>query len=161
MFKDVIDYAKRCHECQIHGDVIHAPLEDLHQSVAFGGLDVIGPINLPSAKGKQYILAATDYFSKYIEAIASRNVKEKDIVNFILHAIIYHHDILKRIIIDNDTSFKNRGMEKLCLKFNIHHSFLTPFYPLSNGLAHAFNKMIVKILKKTVIGNKRDWDEKL
>ncbi|XP_058075788.1 uncharacterized protein LOC131224280 [Magnolia sinica] len=43
----------------------------------------------------------------------------------------------------------------------IQHSFLTPYYPLANGLAEAFNKMIVKIFKKIVVGSKRDWDEKL
>ncbi|XP_058080628.1 uncharacterized protein LOC131228778 [Magnolia sinica] len=166
MFKDAIEYAKRCHEYQIHGDVIHMPPEDLHQSVvswpfAAWGLDVIGPINLPSSKGKQYILAVTDYFSKWTEAVALRNVKEKNIVNFIRHAIIYRHGIPKGILTDNGTPFKNKGMKKLCQKFGIHLSFSTPYYPLVNGLAEAFNKMIVKILKKTVTGNKRDRDEKL
>ncbi|XP_058111692.1 uncharacterized protein LOC131255011 [Magnolia sinica] len=165
MFKDAIDYAKRSHECQIHGDIVHIPPEDLHQTTtswpfAAWGLDVIGPINPPSSKGKQYILATIDYFSKWIEAIALQNVKEKD-VNFIQHTIIYRHGIPKKIITDNGTPFKKRGMKKLCLKFNIHHSFSKPYYPPANGLAEAFNKMIVKILKKTVTGNKRDWDKKL
>ncbi|XP_058111223.1 uncharacterized protein LOC131254248 [Magnolia sinica] len=71
------------------------------------------------------------------------------------------YGISKKIITDNGTPFKNRGMEKLCQKFSIHHSFSTPYYPPANGLVEAFNKMIVKILKKTVTGNKHDWDEKL
>ncbi|XP_058092466.1 uncharacterized protein LOC131238896 [Magnolia sinica] len=114
--------------------------------------DVIGPINPPSSKEKQYILAVTDYFSKWSEAIALHNVKEKDMVNFIQHAIIYRHNIPKKIVTDNGTPFKNRGMEKLCQKFSIHHSFSTPYYPPANGLAEVFNKTIVKILKKTVTG---------
>ncbi|XP_058103086.1 uncharacterized protein LOC131246729 [Magnolia sinica] len=166
MFTDAIDYAKQCHECQTHGDVIHMPPEDLHQIVtswpfATCGVDVIGSINPPSSKGKQYILAATDYFSKWTEAIALRNVKEKDVVNFIRHAIIYHHGIPKKIVTDNGTPFKNRDIEKLCQKSSIHHSFSTPYYPVANALVEAFNKTIVKILKKTVTENKRDWDEKL
>ncbi|XP_058087561.1 uncharacterized protein LOC131234655 [Magnolia sinica] len=145
---------------------MHVPPEDLHQTVTSWpftawGLDVIGPINPPSSKGKQYILVATDYFSKWTEVIALRNVKEKDVDNFIRHAIIYFHGIPKKIVTDNGTPFKNRGMEKLCLKFGIQHSFSTPYYPPANRLAEAFNKMIVKILKKMVTGNKRDWDEKL
>ncbi|XP_058111586.1 uncharacterized protein LOC131254901 [Magnolia sinica] len=52
-------------------------------------------------------------------------------------------------------------MEKLCRKFDIQHSFLTPYYSSANGLVEAFNKTIVKILKKTVVENKCDWDEKL
>ncbi|XP_058068433.1 uncharacterized protein LOC131217513 [Magnolia sinica] len=96
-----------------------------------------------------------------LPAIALRNVKEKDVVGFIGHVIIYHYGIPKKIITDNGTPFKNRGMKKLCQKFDIQHSFSTPYYPSANGLAKAFNKTIVKILKKTVARNKRDWDEKL
>ncbi|XP_058106893.1 uncharacterized protein LOC131250624 [Magnolia sinica] len=105
--------------------------------------------------------AATDYFSKWTEAIALRNVKDKDVVNFIRHVIIYRYSIPKRIITDNGTPFKNRGMEKLCQNFGIQHSFSMPYYSSATGLAEAFNKTVVKILKKTVTGNKRDWDEKL
>ncbi|XP_058106394.1 uncharacterized protein LOC131249618 [Magnolia sinica] len=82
-------------------------------------------------------------------------------MNFIRRAIIYCYGIPKKIITDNGTPFKNRGMEKLCQKFDIQYSFSTPYYPPAKGLAEAFKKMIVKILKKTVAGNKRDWDEKL
>ncbi|MGV7959541.1 hypothetical protein PJP14_30020, partial [Mycobacterium kansasii] len=70
------------------------PLKDLHQSVISGpftpwGLDVIGHINLPSLRGCQYILALTDYFSKWTEAIALPIVKEWDVADFIRHVIIY------------------------------------------------------------------------
>ncbi|MGV7343252.1 integrase catalytic domain-containing protein, partial [Mycobacterium kansasii] len=80
--------------------------------------------------------------------------------NFIRHAILYRHGIPKRIITDNGTPFKNRGVETLCQKYGIHQSFSTPYYPLANGLAEAFNKTIVKFLKKMVSENKHDWDEK-
>jgi len=75
MFKDAIGYARRCHECQIHGDVIHVPPEDLHQSVASWpfdawGLDVIGPIHPFSSREKQYILAATDFYNRLIECFS-------------------------------------------------------------------------------------------
>ena len=36
----------------------------------------------------------------------------------------------------------------------------TAYNPSANGLAEAFNKTIIKLLKKFV-SNKRDWDEKL
>ncbi|MGV8065593.1 hypothetical protein PJP13_29625, partial [Mycobacterium kansasii] len=87
-------------------DIIHISPEDLHQSItswpfAAWGLDVIGPINPLPSRGKRYILTATNYFSKWTKAITLRNVKEKDVVNFIRHAIIYRHGIPKRIVTDN------------------------------------------------------------
>jgi len=37
----------------------------------------------------------------------------------------------------------------------------TTYNPTANGLTEAFNKTIIKLLKKIVSSNKRDWNEKL
>ena len=55
----------------------------------------------------------------------------------------------------------NEGMERFCKQQGIKHLFSTPYYPQANGQAEAFNKTIIKILKKTVAKNKRDWHERL
>ena len=34
------------------------------------GIDFIGPINPSSSKGNRYILTISDYFSKFVEAVA-------------------------------------------------------------------------------------------
>jgi len=37
----------------------------------------------------------------------------------------------------------------------------TAYSPTDNGLAEAFNKIIIKLLKKFISPNKRDWNNKL
>jgi len=37
----------------------------------------------------------------------------------------------------------------------------TAYNPTVNGLAEAFNKTIIKLLKKFISSSKRDWNEKL
>ncbi|XP_019153560.1 PREDICTED: uncharacterized protein LOC109150044, partial [Ipomoea nil] len=79
MVKDCIDYARRCQACQYHANFIHQPPEPLHPTVASWpfdawGLDVVGPITPKSSAWHAYILAATDYFSKWAEPVA---LKEK------------------------------------------------------------------------------------
>jgi len=37
----------------------------------------------------------------------------------------------------------------------------TAYNPAANGLAEAFNKTIIKLLKKFNFSSKRDWNEKL
>jgi ribonuclease HI len=85
--KDCMDYAKRCEACQLHANYIHQPPEPLHPTVASWpfdawGLDVVGPLPKSSA-GHLYILAATDYFSKWAEVISLKEVKKENVVNFI------------------------------------------------------------------------------
>jgi hypothetical protein len=85
--KDCMDYAKRCEACQLHANYIHQPPEPLHTTVASWpfdawGLDVIGPLP-KSSIGHLYILAATNYFSKWAEVISLKEVKKENVVNFI------------------------------------------------------------------------------
>jgi len=72
--QDCIDYAKRCDACQFHANFIHQPPEHLHPTVASRpfeawGLDVVGLITPKSSACDSYMLAATDYFSKWAEAV--------------------------------------------------------------------------------------------
>jgi len=92
---DAIKYAQRCKAYHIHADFIHQPPELLHPTVALWpfeawGIDVIGPISLSSTKGHQFILAITDYFSKWAEAVPLIEVKTSNVVNFIKHHVIHH-----------------------------------------------------------------------
>ena len=82
MVQDNMDYAKKCEASQFHANFIHQPPEPLHPAVASWpfeawGLDVVGPIKLKSSAGQTYILAATDFFSKWAGAIPLREVKKK------------------------------------------------------------------------------------
>ena len=90
MMTEAIAYAKKCHACQIHSDFVHQPPEQLHPTDSIWpfemwGMDIMGPISPPSAKGHRFILAVTDYFSKWAEAIPLREVKTSDVIQFIKH----------------------------------------------------------------------------
>jgi hypothetical protein len=53
------------------------------------GIDMIGKINPPSSKGHQYILAITNYFTKWLEAIPMKSVTSKDVIDFIKEHVIH------------------------------------------------------------------------
>ena len=107
-------------------------------------------INPPSSKGHKFILAATDYFSNWAEAVALKEVKAENVENFIRTNLIYRFGVTARIISDIGTSFKNRQIEKMCAKFKIKHHFSMGYNPAANGQAEAFNKVLCKLLKKMV-----------
>ncbi|KAG9450539.1 hypothetical protein H6P81_010504 [Aristolochia fimbriata] len=151
---------------QLHADYIHQAPKPLHPTVASWpfeawGMDIIGPISPKSDSDRQYILAATDYFSKWAEAAAYREVKAATVVDFIRTQIIYRYRVPRYIMTDNGTPFKNNVMDRFCEKFCIQQRTSTAYNPAANGLTEAFNKTLCKILKKTIGANKRSWDEKL
>ena len=83
------------------------------------------------------------------------------IADFIDTHIVCRFGIPHRILIDNGTCFKNHHVKALCNRYQIQHSFSTPYYPQGNGQPKATNKTIISILNKIVIKNHRDWHEHL
>jgi len=158
---DAIKYAQRCKACQIQADFIHQPPELLYPTVASWpfeawGIDIIEPISPSSIRGHRFILAITDYFSKWAEAIPLIEVKTFNVVNFIKHHVIHRFGVPRRIIYDNGSQFASQIFYQFCNKYRIQNVASTAYNPAVNGLAKAFNKAIIKLLKKFVSSRKRD-----
>ncbi|XP_070026210.1 uncharacterized protein LOC142182140 [Nicotiana tabacum] len=108
-----------------------------------------------------YILAATDYFSRWAEAVSLKEVKKETVADFIKSNIIFRYSIPRCIIIDNGTPFDNKLVRSLCEKFGFkQHKSLIYNVP-ANGLAEAFNKTLGNLLKKVFAKNKKDWHDKI
>ena len=106
-------------------------------------------------------MAATDYFSKWAEVEPYKRIRAKEVIEFIKFKIIYRYGVPYQITSDNGTPFKNEEMERFCRKEKIKHVFSTPYHPQSNGQVEAFNKSILRIMKRTANKNKRNWHIKL
>ena len=62
---------------------------------------IVGPISPPSSKRHWFILAITDYFYKWAEAIPLREVKTSDVIKFVKHHVIYRFGVPRWIVHDN------------------------------------------------------------
>jgi transposase InsO family protein len=118
-------------------------------------------IEPPSPRGHRFILVATDYFSRWAEAIPLREVKSDNVINFLKRHIIYRFGIPRRIMSDNGKAFTSTKIARFASKYKIEWNCSTSYYPQANGLAEAFNKTLGGILKKIVTKHKRDWHDRL
>ncbi|KAL0423435.1 UNVERIFIED_CONTAM: hypothetical protein Sradi_0878300 [Sesamum radiatum] len=114
--EDCLEYAKKCEPRQLYARFIHQPPEPLHPTVAswpFDAweLDSVGPITPKSSTGCIYILAATDYFSKWAKAVPLEEVKKETVVDFIRVNIIFRYGVPWYIITDNGRLFHNKSMD--------------------------------------------------
>jgi transposase InsO family protein len=124
------------------------------------GLDFIGEIHPASSGQHRWILTATDYFTKWIEAIPTRNTSHKVIIGF-LEDIIVRFDCPTRIVTDNTASFKDEPLIQFYEQFRITLIHSTPYYPQGNGLVESSNKNLIKLIKRLLEDNKKAWDSKL
>ncbi|XP_020424516.1 uncharacterized protein LOC109950359 [Prunus persica] len=87
MMKDCIDYSKGCEACQRHGPIQQAPSVPMNPVVKpwpFRGwaMDLIGKIYPASNQQHCFIIVATDYFTKWVEAKPAES-SNKVIINII------------------------------------------------------------------------------
>ncbi|XP_070055250.1 uncharacterized protein [Nicotiana tomentosiformis] len=81
MEEDAENFVAKCDKCQRYANNMHRPAELLHPIISLWpfmklGMDIVGP--LPQDKGKvRLLLVLTDYFSKWVEAGAFKQVREK------------------------------------------------------------------------------------
>ncbi|XP_026459202.1 protein NYNRIN-like [Papaver somniferum] len=125
------------------------------------GLDIIGKINPPSSKHHEYIITATEYFTKWVEAIPLRGTTGATIAAFIKEYIVYRFGVPKHIITDNGTPFANNQVQELLEEYEIKQVFSITYYPQGNGKAESTNKTLIRILRQTMHDNPQIWHEQL
>ena len=136
LFTDVCREVRSCIKCQRFlgkKQLNSLPLKPVVASTPFQqwGLDFIGEIHPPSSGHHRWILTATDYFTKWIEAAPTRSASIKVIISF-LEDIIAIFGCPSRIVTDNATSFKSEPLIKFYEQFIISLIHSTPYYPQGN-----------------------------
>jgi transposase InsO family protein len=114
------------------------------------GIDLISQIFLPSSKGHKFILVATDYITKWVEAISLRIVTSKNMVDFVKEHIIYCFGIPQTITTDQGTMFTSEEFRDFAAIMGIKLLNSSPYYAQANGQAEASNQILTKLIKKKV-----------
>jgi len=155
LFADVKKFVVSCHKCQIiegKRKLLPLPLKPISTERPFQqwGLDFIGEIHLSSSGQHRWILTATNYFTKWIEAIPCRQANDSIIMQFLETNILSKFGCPEKIITDNAVAFKSKRMTNFCHKYHITLGHSTAYYPQGNGLAESSNKSLINIIKKAL-----------
>jgi len=153
-----------CHKCQIFEGkrkLLPLPLQPITVEAPFQqwGLEFIGEIHPASSAQHKWILIATNYFTKWIEAIPSRNATDSIIISFLENHILSRFGCPRKII--TDTAFGSKKMADFCHKYKITLGHSTAYYPQGNGLVKSSKKGLVNIIKKLLEEKNKFWHNKL
>ena len=165
MRADSLNFVLKCDKCQRFAQVSHMPPEKLHSTLTpwpfmKWGMDIVG--KMPTAPGQRvFMLALTDYFTKWVEAEAFAKVRDLEVKNFVWKNIICRFGVPKEIVTDNGSQFVSLEFQNFCREWGIQLSFSTPRYPQANGQAESTNKTVVNTLKKRLEKAKGMWADEL
>eukprot|EP00253_Pinus_taeda_P025254 PITA_25254 len=139
LFANIYKAVMSCHECQVFQ----------------------GEINPSSSAQHKWILTATDYFTKWIEEIPTRNATDSIIIQFLETNILSRFGCPHKIITYNATTFKSKKTTELFDKYNINLGHFTTYYLQGNGLEKSSNRSLINIIKKLLEAKKKNWNKKL
>ena len=164
MIMDAESYVKRCDECQrtkipIKKD--NMPMRPMMGARAFAkwGLDFVGPITPSAYKSHaQYIIVATDYLTKWVEAKATQKNNARTTAQFLYENVFTRYGLPIELVSDRGTHFINEVIEFLLDEFMVIHRKSAPYHPQDNGQAESTNKILCTILTKIVNEHRTNWD---
>jgi transposase InsO family protein len=106
-------------------------------------------------------LVATNYFTKWTEAVPWKNTTYKEVIEFITEHIIHRFGIPQTLTTDQGTSFISKEVRDFAELYNIKLLRSSPYYAQANGQAESSNKALIKLIKKKIEENPRTWHEVL
>ncbi|KAK1693206.1 hypothetical protein QYE76_009903 [Lolium multiflorum] len=166
MLEDCFKYYKGCQACQNFGSIQMVPASAMNPIIKpwpfrGWGMDMIGKINPPSSKGHAWVLAITDYFTKWVEAVPMKSVASKDVVSFVKEHVIHRFGIPQTITTDGGSVFVSHEFRNFCEDMGIKLIRSSPYYAQANGQAEASNKSLIKLIKRKIDEYPRRWHEVL
>jgi transposase InsO family protein len=117
------------------------------------GLNFIGEIHPSSSKGHQFMLVVIDYFTKWTEAVALKNMTHIEVIEFITEHIIHRFGIPQTLTIDQGASFMSKEVREFVELYRIKLLNSSSYYAQGNGHVESSNRTLISLIKKKISDN--------
>ena len=107
----------------------------------------------------KYLIAAIEYFTKWIEAEAVAPITAHKVQLFVWKNIVCHFGIRRHLVSDNGTQFSSQQLGKLCSELGIKQVFASVEHLQTNGQVESANRVLLRGLKTRLEKAKRTWSE--
>jgi transposase InsO family protein len=94
------------------------------------------------------MLVATNYFTKWTEVVALKNMTHKEVIEFITEHIIHRFGIPQTLTTDQGTSFMSKEVREFAELYRIKLLNSSPYYAQANGQTESSNRTLINLVKK-------------
>ncbi len=103
------------------------------------------------------VLVLTDVFSKYTQAVPTRDKRASTVAKVLVNEWFYKFGIPSRIHSDQGRNFESTLIQQLCELYGIERSRTTPAHPMGNGQCERFNRTLHNMLRTLPSSRKKNW----
>jgi hypothetical protein len=107
------------------------------------------------------VLVATDYLTKWTEAVPLKNMTHREIIHFISEHIVHRFGIPQTLTTDQGSLFMSHQVRAFAMSLEIKLLSSSPYYAQANGQTESNNKTLIKLIKKKIEENPKWWHEVL
>ena len=122
--------------------------------------DILGPFP-ESTRGNKYVLAVTDYFTKWVEIFPIPDQTAPTCAEIILNEVIARFGCPYNIHSDQGRNYESAIFSELCQLLEIRKTRTSSGHPSCNGQVERFNRTLVSMIKAYLKGQQREWDKHL
>lgn len=162
--KDVVEFCKTCHSCQMGGkpnqNIPPAPLIPIPvvgEPFSRVLIDCVGP--LPKTKrGHQYLLTVMDVATRYVEAFALRNICSKTILDCLLK-FFTQFGLPREIQSDQGSNFMAGVFQAVMKELGIKHFKSSVYHPQSQGALERYHQTLKSMIRTYCVDQLGEWDK--
>ena len=154
---------KQCGRC-IRRKVLPTRAVDLVNITTTAPIEVVSIDYLtiePSKGGIEYVLVITDHFTRYAQAIPTRNQTAHTTARLLYENFFVHYGFPARIHSDQGANFESKLIKSLCDLTGMKKTRTTPYHPMGNGMVERFNRTLLNMLGTLQDDKKADWKSHL
>lgn len=162
----ISQHIQACLLCQQHNTSRHKRHGQLHSiSPPDGpfmliGIDFCGPLTR-SPRDNQYVLVITDYFTRFITAVALPDCTAETTAYTLFNDYFCKFGVPGTILSDQGRHFQNHLMQNIEKLIGCNHIFSTPYHPQTNGVVERFNSTFITQVAKLHDVEHNNWDDYL